>query len=604
MPAARASFPPRRNERHSRLPCPFPFAESLPVKFMPGALGTIIRQSAPKKRNVRLLAKFLTVLGLLIVTYSVLFHLIMAYEGRDEYHLFDGVYWTLTVMTTLGFGDITFFSVLGRAFSVVVLLSGLVFLLVLLPFTFIEFFYAPWAAAQSAARTPRQAPPDLTGHVIFTHYDPIVEAVIQRLDAHRFPYLVLVADPEEALRLYDTGVKVLLGRPDDPDTYLHARAEHAILIAATDADIPNTNATFTARGVAPVVPIIALAKELASVEILPLAGATEVLRLDELLGRFLARCVESATCRAHVVAEFGPLLIAEAAAAGTPLVGQSLRECRLRADTGLSVVGAWERGLFHPALPDLVITTGMVLLLAGSRAQIASFNDRHGRAAPAQAAPVIIIGAGRVGRAVAASLARHDIPYRLIDKIATRPVPADLLVLGDAANLDVMRRAGLTRASTVIITPRDDDANIYLTVFCRRIRPNLQVIARATHERNVATLHRAGADFVMSYTSLAAGALFQHLTGGDLLMIAEGINAIRVHTPAALAGKTLAQSGLRETTGCQVVAILAGESTRLNPGPDYTLEPGQRLILVGTAEDEQRFFFAYPDAVPATRRPA
>ena len=166
------------------------------------------------------------------------------------------------------------------------------------------------------------------------------------------------------------------------------------------------------------------------------------------------------------------------------------------------------------------------------------------------------------------------------------------------------RRAGLTRASTVIITPRDDDANIYLTVFCRRIRPNLQVIARATHERNVATLHRAGADFVMSYTSLAAGALFQHVTGGDLLMIAEGINAIRVHTPAALAGKTLAQSGLRETTGCQVVAILAGESTRLNPGPDYTLEPGQRLILVGTAENEQRFFFAYPDAVPATRRPA
>jgi hypothetical protein len=37
-----------------------------------------------------------------------------------------------------------------------VLMSGIVFLLVMLPFTFIQFFYAPWLEAQSRARTPRQ----------------------------------------------------------------------------------------------------------------------------------------------------------------------------------------------------------------------------------------------------------------------------------------------------------------------------------------------------------------------------------------------------------------------------------------------------------------
>jgi Trk K+ transport system NAD-binding subunit len=246
----------------------------------------------------------------------------------------------------------------------------------------------------------------------------------------------------------------------------------------------------------------------------------------------------------------------------------------------------------------------MVLLLAGSRKQLATFNQQHAREAPEQAAPVIIVGAGRVGRAAALSLKRHDIPYRFVERVASRPVPADQLILGDAADLDVMRRAGLGRASTVIITAHNDDANIYLTVFCRRIRPNLQVIARATFERNVATLHRAGADFVMSYTTLAAGALFQRVTGGDLLMIAEGINAIRVRTPERLAGRTLAQSGVRETTGCQVVAIIAGEATHLNPGPNHTLEAGQQLILVGAVEDEMRFFAAHPDAMPETHRPS
>lgn len=57
-------------------------------------------------------------------------------------------------MSTLGFGDITFESDLGQAFSIVVIISGVVFLLILFPFTFIEFFYAPWLKAQAEARTP------------------------------------------------------------------------------------------------------------------------------------------------------------------------------------------------------------------------------------------------------------------------------------------------------------------------------------------------------------------------------------------------------------------------------------------------------------------
>ncbi|MDQ7826444.1 MAG: ion channel [Candidatus Eremiobacteraeota bacterium] len=46
--------------------------------------------------------------------FSVAFHYIMAYEGHSHCWL-TGIFWTLTVMTTLGFSDITFHSDLGRA---------------------------------------------------------------------------------------------------------------------------------------------------------------------------------------------------------------------------------------------------------------------------------------------------------------------------------------------------------------------------------------------------------------------------------------------------------------------------------------------------------
>jgi voltage-gated potassium channel len=65
-----------------------------------------------------------------------------------EHSWVTGFYWVLTVMSTLGFGDITFQSDVGRLFSIVVLVTGIVMLLIVLPFAFIRFFYAPWLEAQ------------------------------------------------------------------------------------------------------------------------------------------------------------------------------------------------------------------------------------------------------------------------------------------------------------------------------------------------------------------------------------------------------------------------------------------------------------------------
>src|SRR5574339_756206 len=129
------------------------------------------------RRNLRLLYRFLLMLIGMVVVYSVLFHFIMASE--DQRHSWiTGFYWTLTVMSTLGFGDITFEGDLGRIFSIVVLLSGVFFLLIVLPFTFIQFFYAPWLESQMRQRAPRRVPDDASGHVIITSYDPVASSLV------------------------------------------------------------------------------------------------------------------------------------------------------------------------------------------------------------------------------------------------------------------------------------------------------------------------------------------------------------------------------------------------------------------------------------------
>ena len=59
------------------------------------------------ERNIWVLVKFFLALILMVTVYSILFHFLMIFENR-EFSWITGFYWTLTVMSTLGFGDITF----------------------------------------------------------------------------------------------------------------------------------------------------------------------------------------------------------------------------------------------------------------------------------------------------------------------------------------------------------------------------------------------------------------------------------------------------------------------------------------------------------------
>ena len=76
------------------------------MKFLPSQLIYLL-QDRRARRNIRALAEFTLFLTVLVAVFSFLFHVIMAHEGRD-FSAVTGVYWTLTVMSTLGFGDITF----------------------------------------------------------------------------------------------------------------------------------------------------------------------------------------------------------------------------------------------------------------------------------------------------------------------------------------------------------------------------------------------------------------------------------------------------------------------------------------------------------------
>jgi Trk K+ transport system NAD-binding subunit len=401
-----------------------------------------------------------------------------------------------------------------------------------------------------------------------------------------------VQDLVEALRLYDLGLTVVVGDLPNPETYRKVRVDQAAMVASTASDEVNTNVTFTVREESQEVPVITTADAPTSVEILRNAGSSQVLHLAEMMGQSLARRIHAADAMAHVVGQVDALLIAKATTAGTPLIGKSLQESKFREVVGITILGVWERGKFETARPETLISPNTVLVLAGSQNQLNRYNELF-YIYHVSDAPVVIIGRGRVGQATGSALTQRQINYRFVDQSPDCFGDPRNSVVGNAVDPGILEKAGIMESPAVVITTHDDDTNIYLTTYCRHLRPDIQIITRATLETNVHTLHRAGADFVMSFASMGANAIFNFLKRGNILMVTEGLDVFKVKIPHSLIGKTITESSIRPTTGCSIIAVNVDGDMNINPDPTMLLPADSESILIGTVGAEDQFLNLY-----------
>lgn len=551
-------------------------------------------QKTPKKRTVVRFKALWVLLGLLILLiglYATIFQILMTQE-EQRHSWADGIYWVVVTMSTLGYGDITFDSYPGRIFSIIVILSGVTFLLVILPFVLIQFVVMPWMERRSESRVPRAIGEDVEGHVILTKISHIEESLIARLKSVDMKYVVLIEDYDEASRLHDLGYKVMLGDWDDPDTYKKVRANQAALFVANRSDVINTNITFTLREVAPNLPIVSTAASHASVDILELAGATNVVELGVLLGRIIAQRVLGTDATDHIVGQVKGISISEVGVSGAQLAGKTIGETGIRSATGVSVVGIWNRGRYDIATAETLIEANSVLILAGSFEQLESF-DQNFKSKQNTEESVLIIGGGRVGRQVGESLRGYGLKFKIIEKQSERVLDPDHYIAGDAADLRVLESAGIRSAHAVAITTHDDDVNVYLTIYCRRLRPDIQIIARANTDRNTSTLYRAGADAVLSYASTGATNIWNTVFASDTVLLADGLEIRTLSTPDDLVRQTLATSDIRESTGVNVVAIEFAGIVETDPNPNEPIPAGSNLVLIGDEDAFVKFHDTY-----------
>ena len=545
------------------------------------------------RRDILALLRYAIFLVAVILLYAALFQVIMVQVEGQSHSWITAVYWTVVTMSTLGFGDVTFTSDIGRLFSLVALVSGVVLLLVVLPFTFIRFFYAPWLEAQVRLRAPRRVPSGVRDHVIISRHDEIAAGLIERLRPDGIPYYVVEPDPAAAARLLSEGISAITGELDSQTTYDGLQVNQARLLLANCEDTTNANIALTVREASPDVPIVGIVEHEDSIDILELSGCNHVLPLKVRLGEYLANRVSAGAGKADVIGTVTGLQIAEFSARNTSLVGLAVRETRLRERTGLNVVGVWHRGRLMPAFPQTLITSETIVIVVGTPAQLTGL-DSLLETQPHSEAPTLVIGAGAVGSASTRALKRKGIAVHVLERDPQAQEllmgVADQVFIGDASHREALMKAGLADAPSVLLTTGDDAANVYLAVYCRRLKPDLRIVSRITHNRNLEAIHRAGADFALSYASLGAEAVVSLIEGHELVLLEENVDLFSVQLPPSLENKTLAESGIGSRTGLSVVAIQQDGQLVTNLRASMQLEAGAQLMMLGSVQQRKAFF--------------
>jgi voltage-gated potassium channel len=207
---------------------------------------------------------------------------------------------------------------------------------------------------------------------------------------------------------------------------------------------------------------------------------------------------------------------------------------------------------------------------------------------------VVVIGYGTKGRSAVDTLVNNGVDRESIvvvdpSSTALGEAHADGLavVTGDATRREVLRRAGVARASQVIITTDRDDSTVLATLNVRQLNPDTYVVAAVRESDNVALVRQSGADSVVT-SSDAVGRLLGlsslSPTLGevmeDLLTYGEGLEVAERELLVPEVGKQ------PQALPDQVIAVVRDGNVHRYFDPAVTqLVRGDRLIVVRPAEE-------------------
>lgn len=211
---------------------------------------------------------------------------------------------------------------------------------------------------------------------------------------------------------------------------------------------------------------------------------------------------------------------------------------------------------------------------------------------------VIVCGYGRNGKQASQKLLAYNQPFVIIEKneevVERSSNNETLFVLGDATEDEILLKAGIKKASTLICATPNDADNLFVVLSARQLNKKLKIISRASEETSYKKMKLAGADDVIMPEKIGGDHMASLVVVPDLveflgnLTVSGEQDSINVEQipfeKICPSGQELAIKDLdiRKKTGCSIIGYRSETGEYIvNPGASRVLRRKSNLILIG-----------------------
>lgn len=222
---------------------------------------------------------------------------------------------------------------------------------------------------------------------------------------------------------------------------------------------------------------------------------------------------------------------------------------------------------------------------------------------------IIVCGYGRNGKQAVLRLQDYkrqfivvEIDQQVIDNSALNN---ENFLRGNASDDDILLKAGIEKASTLITALPQDADNLFIVLSARQLNKELKIISRASEENSYKKLKLAGANNVILPDSIGGQHMASLIVSPDLIEFwdhlsyggNEGVNLEQISFEQMFDERqecSIIDLDLRQKTGCTIIGYKSPEGDYIvNPDLNMLLKPGSKIIVVGNTKQIERLQKAY-----------
>jgi voltage-gated potassium channel len=215
---------------------------------------------------------------------------------------------------------------------------------------------------------------------------------------------------------------------------------------------------------------------------------------------------------------------------------------------------------------------------------------------------VIICGFGRNGQQAAKTLRYHNQSFVVIEKDAALlrkmqvEYPGLLYIQGDATDDDLLKQAGIERASSLISSLPTDADNVFIVLSARSLNSKIRIISRASESTAAPKLKKAGADYVIMPDKIGGTHMATLVSKPDVIEFIDFLSgeegeAIHMESvdykqlPVIVRDASLRQIMDWKKTGVNCIGIRNEQGKFvINPPEDIRIKAGMKVFVLGTRE--------------------